>query len=398
MVENRSTFNIHNLANYDMTKTNKQLHISYPSEHAPPCRMEQWSRDRNAGLDRGSYTTRTTKYTRQQNRYPSENEPPCRMEQWSMLPTLLRARPLTNTYPPIRDYPILFGAGEYHVGGSVCHHIDGLVKFRLNGQSFIHDTFQDLEDAVFDSLTFYQGNARFRLSEQGFDYAMQWGNHVVPRPYIDEHIQLLIDEEAKLVRDQHFVQESLNFDMIQVVAMEHIEEDEENDIPQPYGPDTYSYAMGLARGRMWIKMQYATLSGFLKPEDLHLPDDDIKERLGSFLWAQFSKLMTYQLVIRTLLRVKKRCKHYKAVAPMELMLGQYKHSGINALVCAYLGDVAMPTWYDQDYSDMWSARVTASGREHDYEPEDLLPMSLNIRLDRYIYVKTSPQYWDMPWY
>ena len=155
--------------------------------------------------------------------------------------------------------------------------------------------------------------------------------------------------------------------------------------------------MGMARVHYWVKLQSATLSGFLKPEDLLLPLEDITCRMTRLLWAQISKLMTYQLVATTILRVNNRCDKYRTVAPAELMLGQRATSGINDIVCGYLGEVTQPNWYGTSFNDAWSARVTATNREDDNKPEDLMPLGLSRRIDRCVYVRSSPEYWEMPW-
>jgi hypothetical protein len=118
--------------------------------------------------------------------------------------------------------------------------------------------------------------------------------------------------------------------------------------------------------------------------------------MDKFEGQQLRKLFSYQMVMRTILRVNSRCSRFCVDAPPSLRLGLDDGDGLQGVVCEYLGKADLPRWHGASYEDIWTARVLPAQSGWPWAPEDVLPVPDNPGTD-VVYVKIGVDFWDLPW-
>ena len=282
-------------------------------------------------------------------------------------------------------------------------------EFKLSGLLHDSSSLAYLYDHISDFYGFFCVMSRRHIDhfEPGLDMADIWSEHVVPTPALNECTQDLITEEALLISNIEWVQTEAESSRQWVLRQ--IDSDD-NDIPVDddvleYNldkrccefPDGY-YARCVSELRCHTILEKAVFSGHLVQADLRW---DFGSDMDSYCAHVMNKLVIYQLIKRTSMRINQRCAVYRETQTLPCEL--------STLVCVYLGESAGELWHGASFNDMWVARVQAywtdavdatavggiEGENGGFKftlPLPPLHGTLNL-----IFTKKGEDFWKMPW-
>jgi hypothetical protein len=232
--------------------------------------------------------------------------------------------------------------------------------FRLNGYNQHPLAHTGLMNKMIDSMTIWAGRLRFQL---GYAYTLEcaavWGSHIIAEPHLPEHTRRLMREETEVATTE----------------------------------DNKGIKTRIS-GQQWHVVEFDLLNGRLKLEDM--PSEYLFV-LDKFEGLQMTKLLTYQYILRTIVRVKSRCAVVCADAPECLNIGLTREGGVLGIVCEYLGQTGFPRWYGSSYDDIWTARVKVKAKRGEAHTQPTLPVPGLLGVHHVEYIKIDSDFWKVPW-
>ena len=177
-------------------------------------------------------------------------------------------------------------------------------------------------------LDFKSFNSPHHEIPLGIKEAKLWAHQVMPRPELNECTLQLIKEEAMLET------QTKDDVMREIATWNEMVEEEEGAIQLEESLSGPRQAM---ENHRFDVLENAVLCGAREPDRYCQFADHNK----TYLFNEHSKILTYQVIIRTVLRVNERSKVYRATTAGGLS------SSLEDIVTGYLGETSMPAWYNK---------------------------------------------------
>ncbi len=232
--------------------------------------------------------------------------------------------------------------------------------FTLNGFPHHTDTLTYLKGVMLAYNDFYFNVA---TGMNAMRIASSWMEYIIPTPKISQVGHHLMKEEAWLLgRSEYVFAEHLRMEKLCTNEIDVLAENEK-----------------------------ALLHGYETCEHLQFSNNNTYlTRKQAFIGTQMNKLLIYQLVRRTIVRVNRRCtlvRQEKKLPP-----------DVETIVCDYLGEAPERHWHGASYDDMWDARVQPSKYHHSFGPPypTLLELPENHDNSKMEYAQVGQGFWDMP--
>ena len=267
--------------------------------------------------------------------------------------------------------------------------------FRLTGFAHHPDTLNYLAEHMNDYRGFFCQSGL----DQGTSmmYATTWGEHVIPTPRLGRVAKRLINEEAWLTgKSEYFTfeHERIRGIVIDLVESNFQDQDWQDRLDgdewedqlrrRATRPAAY-YPRCLAETENHSHLERALLHGYVKCDEL---TSNFASRVKSYHAEQMNKLLAYQVIRRTILRVNRRCTLYRQERSLP--------EDLQTVVCAYLGETPSARWHDASYDDMWIARVSPSTFPRGLLSRPFLGLHENHNNQGIEYTEIGHDFWVMP--
>jgi hypothetical protein len=262
--------------------------------------------------------------------------------------------------------------------------------FRLHGFPHPSESIRQLTVDVSSYKCFLQSHVCRTRAET--TEVRDWASHIVPLPRLNAATRTLIAEEALLLGNLPYMVSMLG--CWDAGTYTYLERGNNYFVPlsaENNTVDTGRNAISFYRGCCFERhgnevLERALLCGYIIPDDLRCYRDRMETET-------MNKLLTYQLIMRTLLRVRQRCRFYRKENILPPVL--------STVVCAYLGDAPARPWHGATYDQIWHARMLATGcRQECNTGSTEMPAPNFVWSAAHIetqYSKVGEGFWELPW-
>jgi hypothetical protein len=306
---------------------------------------------------------------------------------------------------------------ERYWGGPVGRNLGRPCGFRLTGFAHTPAVLHNKQQCMAQYYQFFGSISDFlRPDEENiWRTAAEWDKHIIPTPVLSDCAKMLMREEARLLGMGEYIE--LRSAKLQRDVLRMVEYDDANVYGDEDGTSNRTpaenencrrremvesedpknlYARCLSENCFHDILEKEVLHGNIGPDQLQA---DFGSKVQEHMAQQMNKLLTYQLIKRTIVRVNRRCVMFRQALQFPLVL--------EMLVSAFLGEAPRAPWHGASWDDMFHARVVVESSiarnataveamESDGVLRYTLPLTNVHDQLGLVYVRQGEDYWKMP--